>query len=120
MVAEVKVLAGDFSQSVPGQYHFGVLTLAQPKDWIAGERYVVKDDVVTLEEADERSVVKVGGAAGWGTAGLLVAGPLGLLAGALLGGKGQRVAFVAEFSDGKRLMAECDKKVWIKMKADRF
>lgn len=119
-MAEIKILAGDFGNMVHGQYFFGSLSLPWPGDWTAGRRYSVKDDIVTLEEADERSVVKVGGAAGWGAAGLLVAGPLGLVAGAVLGGRGQRVAFVAEFKDGKRLMAECDKKTWIKMKADRF
>jgi len=119
-MAEIKILAGDFGKMVHGQYFFGVMSLPWEGDWTPGHRYTLKDDVVTLELADERSVVKVGGAAGWGVAGALVAGPVGLLAGAVLGGRGQKVAFVAEFKDGKRLMGECDKKTWVKMMADRF
>lgn len=118
-MAQIKILAGDFGEG-HGEYWFGTLSLPWPGDWTPGRRHSVKDDIATLEEADERSVVKVGGAAGWGVAGALVAGPVGLLAGAILGGKGQRIAFVAEFNDGRRLMAECDKSTWVKMKADRF
>lgn len=119
-MAEIKILAGDFGNMVRGHYMFGQLSLPWPGDWTAGHSYSVKSDIEELEEADERSVVKVGGAAGWGAAGLLIAGPVGMLAGAVLGGRGQRIAFVAKFNDGRKLMAECDKKTWIKMKADRF
>ena len=120
-MVEVKVLAGDFAQNgTPGSYMGGVLLLPAPGAWIANEQYFVRNDVVTLELANETAGVKVFGAAAWGAAGAMVAGPLGMLAGAILGGRGENVAFVAEFCDGKRLMAQCDKKAWTQMLADRF
>jgi hypothetical protein len=119
-MADVSVLAGDFNGAVPGAYVFGSLHLARPGAWSTTDVYVIRNDAVTLEIASEETVTKVGGAIGWGAVGGLVAGPVGLLAGAMLGGKGEKVAFVAEFIDGKKLMAICDKATWTKMLADKF
>jgi len=119
-MADISVLAGDFAKSVPGQYMLGSIHLARDGAWTPTEVYIIRNDVTTLELANEESVVKVGGALGWGVAGALVAGPLGLVAGAVLGGRGQKVAFVAEFCDGKKVMAQCDKSTWTKMLADKF
>lgn len=119
-MADVKVLAGDFNATVPGMYMLGNLHLSRPGAWSNTEVYILRNDAVTLEVASEESVTKVGGAIGWGAVGGLVAGPFGLLAGAMLGGKGQKVAFVASFTDGKKVMATCDKATWTKMLADKF
>lgn len=120
-MASIKVLAGDFSKIAPSGYNFGLLSLT-PTDskWGSPKTYNVKSDIVELEPADERSGVKVFGAAAWGTLGAVLAGPAGLIAGAVLGGRGQRVVFVATFNDGKHLLAECNKSTWTKMTAKRF
>jgi hypothetical protein len=120
-MASIKVLAGDFSKLAPSAYHFGSLSLT-PSDskWGSPKNYTVKGGIAEMMLADERSSVKTFGAAAWGSLGALMAGPAGLIAGAILGGRGQRVVFVATFHDGKRLMAECDKSTWIKMLAQRL
>lgn len=119
-MAAIKVLAGDFLKHGLGALHGGTLVLT-PRDTKLGraKSYSVKD-LKALELADEQSGVRAFGAAAWGTAGALVAGPLGLLAGAVLGGQGQKVTFVAVTADDKRLLGQCDKSAWIKMQACRF
>jgi hypothetical protein len=117
-MAHVKVLAGDFRKGAGG-YSFGCLSATPEGTW-SPKAYSLKTNVSELELADERSTTKVFGAAGWGTVGAVLAGPLGLAAGAILGGRGQKVVFVAKFDDGKRLMGECDKATWTKMLAERF
>lgn len=117
-MASIKVLGGDFHSLGPGSFHFGVISIT-PRDaaWGAPKSYHLKSDCTALQLVDERANVKVAGAAGWGVAGALVAGPAGLFAGAILGGRGQKAVFMATFNDGKRVVAECDKATWAKMLA---
>ena len=120
-MANVKILAGDFSKIGAGSFMFGSIQLT-PKDakWGSPKSYSVKTDVKTLNEADEQSSVSIFGAAGWGLVGAAIAGPLGALAGGILGGRRNDVVFVAEFTDGKKLLGKISKKAWIKMMAARF
>jgi hypothetical protein len=71
----------------------------------------------TIEAASEDSVKKVGGAIGWGVVGGVLAGPIGLIAGAILGGNKKDVTFVAEIEDGRKFMATTDSKTFIKLQA---
>ena len=73
-----------------------------------------------VEVATEDSVKKVGGTIGWGAAGAVMLGPVGLLAGLLLGGKGKEVTFVAKFKDGRKLLATTDGKTFAKIQAAVF
>jgi len=77
-------------------------------------------DIKSVEEASEESVKRVGGTVGWGVAGAVALGPVGLLAGLLLGGKGKDITFVAEFKDGRKMLATADSKTFIKLKAAIF
>lgn len=117
-MAKITVHAGDFRKG-SGALHFGVLVLPSDKKPIAGETVMLKD----LEEVDvasEDSVKRVGGTVGWGAAGAIVLGPVGLLAGLLLGGRGKDVTFVAKFKDGRKLLATTDSKTFTQLKAAAF
>src|SRR3546814_10870207 len=57
-------------------------------------RSIHKYSIADLEPASEESVKRIGGTLGWGAAGALVLGPVGLLAGLLAGGRGTEVTFV--------------------------
>ena len=73
-----------------------------------------------VEQASEESVKKIGGTIGWGIAGAVVLGPVGLLAGLLLGGKKKEVTFVARFKDGRKLLATTDSASFTKLQASVF
>ena len=75
-MSSIKVHAGDFKK-YGASITFGQLHLV-PQGGKA-KAYSVKD-IETLELASEESVIKVGGAAGWGVVGAVALGPVGLLA----------------------------------------
>jgi hypothetical protein len=74
----------------------------------------------SIEIAAQHNSVKVGGAVGWGAAGAVLAGPFGLLAGAVLGGRGKQVVFVAVLKDGRRFLGQTDSKTFAALKTAVF
>jgi len=73
-----------------------------------------------VELASEEAVKRLGGTVGWGAVGALALGPVGLLAGLLLGGNKKDVKFVAKFKDGRKMLATTDSKAFTQMKAAVF
>ncbi len=117
-MAKVKVHAGDFLEG-DGQFSFGSLVLKTKEHSFLGETIPITElDVVDV--ATEENVKKLGGTVGWGAAGALILGPVGLLAGLLLGGKKKQVTFVAKFKDGRKLLASTDSKTFTKLQAAVF
>jgi hypothetical protein len=117
-MAKVTVHAGDFLKG-DGQYSFGSFMLRTEAHPWAGET-IPATSLETIEVASEEAVKKVGGTIGWAAAGAVVLGPVGLLAGLLLGGKKKEVTFVAKFKDGRKLLATTDGPAFIKMQAAIF
>lgn len=68
------------------------------------------DDIVQLEEVNESNKVNVLRAIGGGALGTLLAGPIGLLAGALLGGRGKKYVVLIRDSKGRRLLCAVKQK----------
>jgi hypothetical protein len=118
MMSKVTVHAGDFEKG-DGQFSFGVFVLrTASKQWV-GES-IPATALESIDVASEESVKRIGGTIGWGAAGAVILGPVGLLAGLLLGGKKKEVTFVAKFKDGRRLLATTDSAAFVKMKAAIF
>ena len=98
-----EVLAGDFLTG-PASFDdggFWLRTRLQPGP--LGERVSFKE-AARVDVATEETVKKAGGAIGWGAAGALVFGPIGLLAGVVLGGKEKEVTFVLVHIDGRKML----------------
>ena len=110
-MARITAHAGDFGKGA-GEFFFGSVSLPKGKFQLT--------ELSEVEVATEEAVKRAGGTVGWGAAGLVVLGPVGLLAGLLLGGKGKDVTFVAKFKDGRKLLATTDSKSFIKIKAAVF
>lgn len=117
-MAKIKVHAGDFIEGV-GYYSYGSLILKTKEHNIAGET-IASTELSVLDIASEDNVKKIGGTVGWGAAGGMIFGPVGLLAGLLLGGKKKQVTFVAQFKDGRKLLATTDSKTFTKLQSAVF
>lgn len=117
-MAKITVHAGDFKKG-DGQFSFGMLNFKTDKHPIMGES-IPLTSLSEIDVASEENVKKIGGTIGWGAAGALVLGPVGLLAGLLLGGKKKEVTFVAKFKDGRKVLATTDSSTFTKLQAAVF
>lgn len=77
-------------------------------------------DLEEVELATEENVKRMGGALGWGAIGGLALGPVGLLAGLLLGGKSKEITFAVKFKDGRKFLGTTDNKTYTALKAYVF
>jgi len=120
-MSTITIHAGDFPKG-RATFVFGVITLPwQPGDgFSSGKTIPLTGALKSIEVASEESAARVGGALGWGAAGAVVFGPVGLLAGLILGGKGKDVTFVALFEDGRKMLATTDSKTYTKLQAITF
>ncbi|WP_060508834.1 hypothetical protein [Pseudomonas sp. NBRC 111124] len=112
-MTRLTVQSGDLLQG-EGEFRNGSLTLKTPRSPSPGERISLAR-IADLRLASLESSRSLGTALGWGVAGALVAGPVGLLAGLWLGGKEEEATFLATFKDGRKLMAITDGKTWSKI-----
>ncbi|MGF6591340.1 hypothetical protein [Pseudomonas sp. 2835] len=112
-MTRLTVQSGDFLQG-EGEYRNGSLTLKTARSPSPGEK-IALTRITDLIVANQESSRSLSSALGWGVAGALVAGPVGLIAGLWLGGKEEEVTFLATFKDGRKLMAITDKKTWTKL-----
>jgi len=112
-MTRLTVRSGDFLQG-EGEYRNGSLTLKTPRSPSPGERISLAR-ISDLKLSSLESSRSLGTALGWGVAGALVAGPVGLLAGLWLGGKEEEATFIATFKDGRKLLAVTDGKTWSKI-----
>ncbi|MBK5002521.1 hypothetical protein IAE37_004797 [Pseudomonas sp. S31] len=112
-MTRLTVQSGDFLQG-EGEFRNGSLTLKTLRSPSPGERISLAR-VSDLRLASLETSRSLGTALGWGMAGALVAGPLGLLAGLWLGGQKEEATFLATFKDGRKLMASTDGKTWSKI-----
>lgn len=117
-MAKIKIHAGDFLDG-DSQFHFGQMMLRTQEHPWHGEA-IPTTELDSVEIATKESVKKIGGTVGWGAAGALILGPVGLLAGLLLGGKKKEVTFVAKLKDGRKFLATTDAKSYTKLQAAVF
>jgi hypothetical protein len=117
-MAKITVHAGDFLKG-EGQLSFGSLVLkTEAHPWVGEGIHLTQLEMV--DTASEENVKKLGGTIGWGAAGAVLLGPVGLLAGLLLGGRKKEVTFVARFKDGRKLLGTTDSTTYTKLKAAVF
>ncbi|MFK0312780.1 hypothetical protein ACIQUF_16310 [Pseudomonas sp. NPDC090233] len=112
-MTRLTVQSGDFLQG-EGEFRNGSLTLKTPRSPSPGER-ISLTRITDLQLASLESSRSLSSALGWGVAGALVAGPVGLIAGLWLGGKEEEATFLATFKDGRKLLAITDGKTWSKI-----
>lgn len=118
-MGKVHIHAGSWSSGSAHSFDFDAFKLLPLGAWFSHEK-VRTERLIRLEIADEANVKRVGSAAGWGALGALAFGPAGLVAGVILGGNGKDVTFVAEFDDGRTMLATTDAKTFVDIKSSMF
>lgn len=117
-MSKIKIIAGSFPKQNCA-VHGGMFRVRGHGQSYGGTNYGFRD----LEDpmvASEANVKKLGGSVGWGIAGGVAFGGLGLLAGLLGGGNKKEVTFVAKLPQGKKIMAVTDHKTWQQILAKHF
>ncbi len=121
-MAKLKVHAGDFSTGKNSQILNGIFLMDTGKTGWLGVKWekIPATELAEIDVASEENVKLLGGTVGWGLAGAVLLGPVGLLAGLLAGGRGKEVTFVAKFKDGRRLLASAPAKTFTALQAIVF
>jgi len=124
-MAKITIHAGDFPKGIALMYS-GQITLPYvPGDGFFSQAFGTRKttalaDLEEIDVASQESIKRAGGTIGWGAAGALILGPVGLLAGLLLGGKKTEVTFVAKFKGDKKMLGSTDSKTYKTMMASVF
>lgn len=120
IINQFDVHAGDFGE---GQAWYGslagVFNLPANGKTFTREK-IPRGEVVGLEIATEETVKSAPATLGWAVAGGALLGPVGLLAGLLLGGKSKKIVFILRFKDGRKLLASADSTVFAAIQAATF
>ena len=101
----IKVLGGDWGEnnaaaikrSFTGKFESLILTRG-----IFKSDKMRRDDILSAEIVTEENQKSIAGKLGWGAAGAMALGPLGLLAGVLGGGNKQIMVVAVIFKDGRK------------------
>jgi hypothetical protein len=110
-MALLNVLAGDFKiTSTESHWFNGKLIMKREGKFLREDIY--PKEIESVQLASEEAVVSLGGAAAFGTAGALLLGPVGLLAGLVLGGRGNDTTFICKLLDGRKFMATARTRVF--------
>jgi len=114
-MAKMKILAGDFLQG-SGDYHGAVLSIESalyPWPGITISTSMIRSiEIVGKEENKDISSALLQGAVG-----SLVMGPLGAVAGFMLGNEHKEVTFLATLKDGRKFLATLDEKAFSRLNA---
>lgn len=119
-MANLEIHAGDFPAG-KCTTNGGIITFPwQWGDGMTGQMLSLIGQVEAVTVATKEEVKRTGGTLGWGLVGSIALGPVGLLAGLLLGGKGKDVTFILLMKDGKKMLATTDAKTFTKIQAHAF
>ena len=109
-LGRIEIIAGDFRKGKDSQFVRGKFLMKKEGKFI--RETIPISELAKVEQATEEAVVSIGGAAGWGLAGGVLLGPVGLLAGLLLGGRGKDSTFICMFKDGRKFLGTASTSVF--------
>ena len=88
-MSHFKIMGGDLPKTTALITVFGALQLSAPRPGftLRTDTYDLKNNIALIEQITEDNKNKVLSKAGWSTLGAIALGPVGLLAGLLMGGR---------------------------------
>lgn len=118
-MAKIVIHAGDIAPGT-GAVSFGVIMTPPEKLWQQYGERILPTQLAQIEMANEDAVRRIGGTVGWGAVGGALLGPVGLLAGLLVGGRGKDVTFICRLKDDRKFLATTDSKTYTSLLAKVF
>ena len=104
-----KVIGGNTGRSLMVDTFFNKVLI--------GFRSIHKSLIDRVELVTEKNKKNIASALGWGTAGALLAGPFGALAGLVFGGRTKEVFYVLYLIDGRNYLIQSDIDTFQRIKA---
>jgi hypothetical protein len=135
-MASYKIVAGNFSDNAQltnknvGKSAkvteisstFGIYSFCVPNKFGANQQTdtipTFLSNIEKIEEVTENNKVSLLGAAGWGVVGGVLTGGIGILAGAILGGRGKTTTFAIRLKDGSQFLCTSNTKAYVKLLGD--
>jgi hypothetical protein len=111
-----KYVDGDFQQGTTTEDSVGKLYILDGGR-SENKLEITKESLKDIEQLTEENRQKWLAKAGWGLAGALAFGPIGVAAGLFLGGKGKKYSVVCTLSDDRSFMAEVSDDIYKKLVA---
>jgi hypothetical protein len=118
-MSKIKILSGDFPKQNGQLISGNMFRFINPGHSILGEK-ISTSNLTALDEVSHEEAKRILGTAGMGILGMILFGWIGLIVGLICGGNSRKVIFRAEFRDGRKFIAQCNKKVFNNLKADVF
>ena len=112
MFGSFTIHAGDFKKGDNHIFTNNTFLLDRSNDFAPEYEKISILLVREVTIATEENVKKLGGAIGLGVAGGILFGPVGLLAGLLVGGKRKEVTFICKLQDGRKFLGTCKEKIY--------
>lgn len=112
-MAHFKLISGNIAQDSKLMSMLGVYQLYHSTGLFSTEDYNMLENLVNITQITEENKASFIGKAGWGLAGGLVLGPVGLLAGLLAGGNKKTVCCAFEMLPHYRFVAEVEAKAYV-------
>lgn len=88
------------------------LYLERSAGFLKTEKLGITDNLESIEQITEENKNNILAKAGWGTLGLAAFGPIGLVAGLWLTGKGKEICIACELKSGEKFVASVDKETY--------
>ena len=96
---------------------FGSYTLTVPEGFFKSRKISLNDHLSAVEHLTEENKYSILGKAGWGTLGAIALGPVGLLAGLVLGGNSKELCCACKLDTGEEFLVSCDTEECQKLKS---
>lgn len=110
----IKILGGDFGENKHADlrttYFTGKLKAIVIPKWLIFSHTIRRDEIASVELVTDKNKVNVASAIGGAAVGAILAGPLGMLAGSLLAGKGKAVVLHVTLTDGRQFICSAKPK----------
>ena len=107
-----KIIGGDIKKDCSYSSMFGQHILIIHTGFFKSETIDLTKQLVEIQQITEENKQSILSKAGWGTLGAVALGPVGLLAGLLLGGRSKEICAACRLDDGRAFIALIDLKTY--------